>query len=216
MMSVSNLRMKWARCSPMFSDDLWPKCKCGDIFRRTCIAAPRAHVRHFWATGTPFQTPLYNSRASRMTCPHGLSAYSPTAKLLRSTQPKWVLRRLLKNLMEPVHDLIRWPQKGQSESSLTDQISLTQVGAQTVTMGTQSSATITNWQSFKEPMGAWGGAFNSTGLVEQISTTRDSTDYLWYTTRCVTCITLLLQIVLHGLWQVSCHVYHSQLPRAGE
>ncbi|KAH9321651.1 hypothetical protein KI387_016290, partial [Taxus chinensis] len=39
------------------------------------------------------------------------------------------------------------------------------------------------WSWLKEPIGIWGrDAFSKHGLVEQINTTGDSSDYLWYTT----------------------------------
>ncbi|MCO5561332.1 hypothetical protein L7F22_014953 [Adiantum nelumboides] len=39
------------------------------------------------------------------------------------------------------------------------------------------------WESYNEPIGAWGSdAFTRVGLKDQMNTTRDTTDYLWYTT----------------------------------
>lgn len=39
------------------------------------------------------------------------------------------------------------------------------------------------WSWQQEPIGVWGiGAFSKSALLEQINTTADSTDYLWYTT----------------------------------
>lgn len=38
------------------------------------------------------------------------------------------------------------------------------------------------WETFKEKIGGWGdGVFTSNSLLDQINTTKDSTDYLWYT-----------------------------------
>jgi len=56
------------------------------------------------------------------------------------------------------------------------------VGAQSVTMSMQGATPITNWVSSQEPLGDWGYKFSINGLVEQISTTKDATDYLWYMT----------------------------------
>ncbi|KAG0603309.1 hypothetical protein M758_10G083400 [Ceratodon purpureus] len=57
------------------------------------------------------------------------------------------------------------------------------VGAQTVTMGMQGPIPITNWVSSHEPLGPQlGNKFSAMGLVEQITTTQDTTDYLWYMT----------------------------------
>lgn len=42
------------------------------------------------------------------------------------------------------------------------------------------------WQVFKENAGIWEVAdFVKKGLVDHINTTKDTTDYLWYTTRLV-------------------------------
>lgn len=40
-----------------------------------------------------------------------------------------------------------------------------------------------SWQAFNEQPSAYGdSAFTMSGLLEQINTTRDATDYLWYMT----------------------------------
>ncbi|KAH9288504.1 hypothetical protein KI387_032621, partial [Taxus chinensis] len=40
-----------------------------------------------------------------------------------------------------------------------------------------------NWSWLQEPIGVWEShGFSKFGLVEQIKTTSDSSDYLWYTT----------------------------------
>jgi len=40
------------------------------------------------------------------------------------------------------------------------------------------------WETFMEKAGVWGEAdFVKNGFVDHINTTKDSTDYLWYTTR---------------------------------
>lgn len=40
------------------------------------------------------------------------------------------------------------------------------------------------WESSKEPIGAWGSnAFAKIGFKDHMNTTRDTSDYLWYTTR---------------------------------
>lgn len=42
------------------------------------------------------------------------------------------------------------------------------------------------WEVFKEIAGIWGEPdFVKSGLVDHINTTKDTTDYLWYTTRLV-------------------------------
>lgn len=40
------------------------------------------------------------------------------------------------------------------------------------------------WDVFTEKAGIWGDAdFSKKGFVDHLNTTKDSTDYLWYTTR---------------------------------
>ena len=51
-----------------------------------------------------------------------------------------------------------------------------------MTMSMQGAIPITNWVSSHEPLGIWGNKFSTIGLVEQIATTQDTTDYLWYMT----------------------------------
>lgn len=42
----------------------------------------------------------------------------------------------------------------------------------------------TQWETFTEKLGVWGDSdFSKNGFVDHINTTKDSTDYLWYTTR---------------------------------
>jgi hypothetical protein len=42
------------------------------------------------------------------------------------------------------------------------------------------------WEVFVEKPGIWGEAdFTKNGFVDHINTTKDTTDYLWYTTRFV-------------------------------
>lgn len=42
------------------------------------------------------------------------------------------------------------------------------------------------WEIFVEKAGIWGEAdFVKNGFVDHINTTKDTTDYLWYTTRLV-------------------------------
>ena len=42
------------------------------------------------------------------------------------------------------------------------------------------------WEVFVERAGIWGEAnFVKKGFVDHINTTKDTTDYLWYTTRLV-------------------------------
>jgi hypothetical protein len=55
--------------------------------------------------------------------------------------------------------------------------------AGSISMKTEDSRKIgPNWSWLHEQVGVWGSkAFSKPGLVEQISTTADSSDYLWYT-----------------------------------
>lgn len=51
------------------------------------------------------------------------------------------------------------------------------------------------WQIFTEKVGVWGQAdFIKNELVDHLNTTKDTTDYLWYTTRSVL-LALLLTIL---------------------
>lgn len=50
------------------------------------------------------------------------------------------------------------------------------------------------WNVFVEKPGIWGAAdFTKNGFVDHINTTKDTTDYLWYTTRFVDNVLLLLK-----------------------
>lgn len=43
---------------------------------------------------------------------------------------------------------------------------------------------VSKWEVFVEKAGIWGDAdFVGKGFVDHINTTKDTTDYLWYTTR---------------------------------
>ncbi|KAJ7563919.1 hypothetical protein O6H91_03G130300 [Diphasiastrum complanatum] len=47
----------------------------------------------------------------------------------------------------------------------------------------EKSTSSVEWQYYLEPVGVWSNTtIESNGLLEQISTTKDQTDYLWYTT----------------------------------
>lgn len=50
-------------------------------------------------------------------------------------------------------------------------------------MTMQGAVPVTNWVSYHEPLGPWGSVFSTNGLLEQIATTKDTTDYLWYMTK---------------------------------
>ena len=39
------------------------------------------------------------------------------------------------------------------------------------------------WKFFTEPIGSINSTFKNVGLLEQINTTADSSDYLWYSIR---------------------------------
>lgn len=60
-----------------------------------------------------------------------------------------------------------------------------QVGSQTAIVEMlHENIKILGWDVFVEKAGIWGEAdFSEQGFVDHINTTRDSTDYLWYTTR---------------------------------
>ena len=48
----------------------------------------------------------------------------------------------------------------------------------------ESSLESSEWSWYKETVGVWGNnSFVAPGLLEQINTTKDTSDYLWYTTR---------------------------------
>lgn len=48
----------------------------------------------------------------------------------------------------------------------------------------QSSLASSAWDWYKEKVGIWGSnSFVASGLLEQINTTKDTSDFLWYTTR---------------------------------
>lgn len=52
------------------------------------------------------------------------------------------------------------------------------------------------WEVFMEKAGIWGEAdFTRNGFVDHINTTKDTTDYLWYTTRFVLLKTIKYKIL---------------------
>lgn len=49
---------------------------------------------------------------------------------------------------------------------------------------TSSKALASGWSSVKEPVGiSSASAFTKSGLLEQINTTADKSDYMWYSLR---------------------------------
>lgn len=47
-----------------------------------------------------------------------------------------------------------------------------------------SELSFTRWSWYKEKVGVWGNnSFTASKLLEQINTTKDTSDFLWYTTR---------------------------------
>lgn len=53
-----------------------------------------------------------------------------------------------------------------------------------------------SWEAFEEKAWIWENAdFTRNGFVDHINTTKDTTDYLWYTTRLV----LTLQLVYYSI-----------------
>ncbi|XP_076927574.1 beta-galactosidase 3-like [Bidens hawaiensis] len=58
------------------------------------------------------------------------------------------------------------------------------VGSQTSTITMLPEQLKNNWEIFVEKAGIWGKAdFTRNGFVDHINTTKDTTDYLWHTTR---------------------------------
>lgn len=54
----------------------------------------------------------------------------------------------------------------------------------TLSFESVSELSMTRWSWYKEKVGVWGNnAFTSSKLLEQINTTKDTSDFLWYTTR---------------------------------
>ncbi|KAL9146475.1 hypothetical protein ABFS82_13G112700 [Erythranthe guttata] len=52
-----------------------------------------------------------------------------------------------------------------------------------ITMRDYSLSSSSSWSWYKEKVGVWGNnSFDASGLLEQINTTRDTSDFLWYTT----------------------------------
>lgn len=48
----------------------------------------------------------------------------------------------------------------------------------------ESSLSSAPWSWYKEKVGVWGNSsFEASGLLEQINTTKDTSDFLWYTIR---------------------------------
>lgn len=48
----------------------------------------------------------------------------------------------------------------------------------------ESSLSSASWSWYKEKVGVWGNSsFEASGLLEQINTTKDISDFLWYTIR---------------------------------
>lgn len=61
-----------------------------------------------------------------------------------------------------------------------------QVGVQTSQLEmVPTNKEVFSWETFNEDLTSMddSSTFSTTGLLEQINVTRDSTDYLWYTTR---------------------------------
>lgn len=57
------------------------------------------------------------------------------------------------------------------------------IGAQSAQMKMTPVSKGFDWESYNEEAASRGeNSFMMVGLVEQINTTRDNTDYLWYTT----------------------------------
>lgn len=48
----------------------------------------------------------------------------------------------------------------------------------------ESSLSSASWSWYEEKVGVWGNSsFEASGLLEQINTTKDTSDFLWYTIR---------------------------------
>ena len=60
---------------------------------------------------------------------------------------------------------------------------LVKIGAQSSQMKMTPVSKDFEWTSYNEEAASRGAnSFTMVGLVEQVNTTRDNTDYLWYTT----------------------------------
>lgn len=60
-----------------------------------------------------------------------------------------------------------------------------------------------SWEVFEEKAGIWGNTdFTNNGFIDHINTTKDTTDYLWYTTRFV------LQIISVYFQSLNCSVLY--------
>ena len=69
-------------------------------------------------------------------------------------------------------------EKVTSQTTLNDE-SLTR----NITMH-ESSMSSASWSWYKEEAGVWGNSsFEASGLLEHINTTKDTSDFLWYTIR---------------------------------
>lgn len=63
------------------------------------------------------------------------------------------------------------------------EFSPTKIGAQSAQIKMTAVGSGFSWQSYSEGMvSSVEGSFTGDGLMEQINVTRDTTDYLWYTT----------------------------------
>ncbi|KAF8411752.1 hypothetical protein HHK36_004310 [Tetracentron sinense] len=67
---------------------------------------------------------------------------------------------------------------------------------QASTMSSDEGLNSLQWDLFVEKVGIWGEAdFTKSGLVDHLNTTKDTTDYLWYTTRLV-----VIQYILDNIF----------------
>ena len=58
------------------------------------------------------------------------------------------------------------------------------VGDAATFVETEFSLSDSSWSWYVEKVGVWSNeSFTETSLVEQINTTKDTSDFLWYTTR---------------------------------
>ena len=67
---------------------------------------------------------------------------------------------------------------------MVSQRSLGDVAFARSTSVSEFSLASSTWSWYNEKVGVWGSnAFMTSSLLEQINTTKDTSDFLWYTTR---------------------------------
>lgn len=131
---------------------------------------------------------LWTSVAIRITYLRGLSASCPTAKMWLSTQQKYIFSSNIDNVK--IFDLSVESVAVQVTSTFPKwQISSVATISKFVRQVSQDNtnaadAVFSGWSWIDEPVGiSSNSAFTKLGLQEQINTTADKSDYLWYSLR---------------------------------